>query len=81
MGTLRQYIRQRIEREEWHPIQECPPYPLDERTRLLERNLAVLWDMVWWLSLPFYRRWFYRWLGYQAPIPRFYVETWREGKK
>jgi hypothetical protein len=45
-----------------HPI--TYPLPLDA----LAEHTARLWDQVWWLSLPWWRRWYYRLQGYRAPI-------------
>lgn len=70
-------MRGYIEREEWHPIQVCPPLSIEERVNILEDRMAHVWDEVWWLSLSPWRRWVYRLLGYPAPIRRFYVELWR----
>lgn len=43
----------------------------------LEEAVNQLKDQVWWLSLPFWRRWLYRLFGYRDPIPHFYADkTW-----
>lgn len=52
-----------------HPVQERPDLPPDRRSQMLEQHLARLWDQVWWLSLPTWRRWYYRLRGFRAPIP------------
>jgi hypothetical protein len=65
-------IVQRIERER-HPIQDAPDLPLDRRVHLLECYLARLWDQVWWMSLPWYKRAAWRVLGFTAPIRKFYL--------
>ncbi len=57
---------------ERHPVQECPPLPVERRVHLLECLLARLWDQVWWDGLPFWRRWYYRARGFRSPIPQFY---------
>lgn len=57
---------------ETHPIQECPPLPLERRVQLLEIALARLWDEVWWETLPWYRRAWYRIQGFKSPIQHFY---------
>lgn len=55
-----------------HPVAVGPKVKPDERFRLLESNLACLWDQVWWLSLPIYKRWFYKLQGFRPPVRRFY---------
>jgi hypothetical protein len=72
MPNIRQAIRGRIERDEWHPVQ-VGSMTIQE----LEGLVAQLWDEVWWHQLPFYRRWFYYWLGYRSPITKFYAELWK----
>lgn len=59
---------------ERHPVQEGPPLPLEERVRLLELNLARLWDQVWWMQLPADARAGYEAEGFRAPIQAFYIE-------
>ena len=34
---------------------------------------ARLWDQVWWMQLPRWRRWIYRCFSFRAPIQRFYI--------
>jgi len=60
-------------RPDVHPIQDAPPWPLEQRVHHLECALAKLWDEVWWHQLPFWRRWFYAAQGYRSPVRRFYV--------
>ena len=57
---------------ETHPIQDAPDWPLPARVHHLEVHLAQLHDQVWWLSLPFYTRIYYRLIGFRAPIRAFY---------
>lgn len=69
-----------------HPIQEPAAAQsleeANEHIRLAYVKLAQLWDQVWWLSLPFWRRWIYIAQGFQAPLQvdplrersEFYVE-------
>ena len=57
-----------------HPIEERHDLPTDRRVQLLEIHLAQLWDMVWWVTLPWYRRLYWRVRGFRAPIQRFYRE-------
>ena len=65
---------------ERHPIQDCPVdetgqlWSLEKRVQYLECQLALLWDHVWWLSLPMHRRAGYEADGFRAPIERFYLE-------
>ena len=50
-----------------------PGLPPDlERLELLEL-VAQLWDQVWWLSLPWWKRAIYRARGFRDPIERFYT--------
>lgn len=42
--------------KEIHPIQDSPPWTLEQRVRHLELHLAMLWDQVWWMALPPERR-------------------------
>jgi hypothetical protein len=61
-------------------MQPGRPLPLERRVMELESLVAQLNDQLWWLSLPFWRRWLYMAFGYRAPIQHFY-EThgwWRE---
>ena len=44
-----------------------------ERIHHLECHLAMLWDQVWWMDLPFWRRWFYMAQGFRSPISKFYI--------
>ena len=55
-----------------HPIQDAPAWPLERRVHHLECALAILWDQVWWMNLPFWRRCAYMAQGFRAPIRRFY---------
>lgn len=57
---------------ERHPVEECPPLPIERRVHLLECLLARLWDEVWWHQLPWWRRLLYRVQGFKSPIERFY---------
>lgn len=57
-----------------HPIQERTDLPAEERIRLLEVNLARLWDMVWWMNLPKEQRDAYKAQGFTDPIESFYEE-------
>jgi len=64
---------------EVHPIPDAPNLPLEQRVHHLECYLGRLWDHVWWLSLPWYRRLGWRALGFKPPISQFYLkpgETW-----
>jgi hypothetical protein len=56
-----------------HPIPDAPDWPIDRRVHHLECALSILWDHVWWRSLPWYRRLYYTAQGFKAPIGRFYV--------
>ena len=59
---------------ERHPIPDAPAgKSAMERIHHLETHLAMLWDQVWWMQLPCYRRWYYRLQGFRAPIRRFYI--------
>jgi len=65
---------------EVHPIPDAPDLPLDRRVHHLECHLGRLWDQVWWLSLPWYRRLAFRLLGFRNPIRTFYLkpgDPWR----
>jgi hypothetical protein len=57
---------------EKHPIQDSPPWSDADRIRHLELHLAMLWDHVWWLSLPDEKRKEYEAQGFTAPIKDFY---------
>jgi hypothetical protein len=57
----------------YHPIPDHPDLPLDRRVHHLEVHLGRLWDHVWWISLPWYKRLGWRLLGFKAPIDRFYL--------
>ena len=56
-----------------HPIIEGRDAPIEERVLYLEAHLAMVWDQIWWMSLPFWRRWLYAAFGYRAPIQSFYA--------
>lgn len=77
---------------ERHPIQDDAPSPsidsLVREVHLLKCHLSQLWDQVWWMNLPWYRRLWYRlprinrdkttggllfWKGHRDPIKRFYL--------
>lgn len=63
-----------------HPIPD--DYPVDNTAELhrLKCLVARLWDQVWWMQLPWYRRLFYRLHGFRSPIRRFYLrpgEDWK----
>lgn len=60
---------------EVHPIPDAPDLPLEQRVHHLECYLGRLWDMVWWESLPFWKRWAWRLLGFKAPITQFYLKA------
>lgn len=53
---------------ERHPIPDRPLLPMDERVAHVECYLGRLWDQVWWLSLPWYRKVYYWCCGWRAPI-------------
>lgn len=59
---------------ERHPIAHYPAgLTAEERCGLLEAYLAQLWDQVWWMRLPWYRRAYYRLVeGHRDPIRQFY---------
>ena len=62
------------ERREVHPIPDAPDLPLERRVHHLECHLGRLWDQVWYLSQPWWRRIGFRLLGFKAPIQRFYLK-------
>jgi len=64
---------------EVHPIPDAPDLPLDRRVHHLECHLGRLWDQVWWMSLPWYRRLGFRLLGFKAPLSRFYLKPGEAG--
>jgi hypothetical protein len=64
---------QRADRER-HPIPDAPDLPLEQRVHHLESHLGRLWDEVWWLSLPRWKRCAWQLLGFRAPIRRFYLK-------
>ena len=66
-------LKARPDRER-HPIPDAPDLPLDRRVHVLECHLGRLWDHVWWLSLPWYRRLAFRLMGFKAPIQHFYLK-------
>lgn len=51
-----------------HPLQQRPDLPLEQQFELLREYTSRLWDQVWWMSLPFWRRWWYMLHGYRAPL-------------
>lgn len=62
---------------ERHPIADDAPAPTIESLVLhvhrLNCHLAQLWDQVWWMHLPWYRRLYYRVAERQRdPIRQFY---------
>jgi hypothetical protein len=57
---------------EVHPIPDAPDLPLEQRVHHLECHLGRLWDQVWWMNLPWYRRLGFRLLGFKSPISHFY---------
>jgi hypothetical protein len=59
---------------EVHPIPDAPDLPLEQRVHHLECHLGRLWDHVWYLNQPWYRRVGFRLLGFTPPIPRFYLK-------
>lgn len=63
----------RADRER-HPIPDAPDLPLEQRVHHLECYVGRLWDMVWWMSLPWHRRLAFRLLGFKAPIDHFYLK-------
>lgn len=60
---------------ERHPVQERPQLSAERRCQLLEQQLAQVWDQVWWMNLPFWRRWWYIAQGFRSPISRFYQDV------
>ena len=65
---------------EVHPIADDAPVDLARELHRLKCQTARLWDQVWWLSLPWYRRLGFRLLGFRAPIDRFSLrpgEDWK----
>ena len=62
------------ELREVHPIPDAPDLPLERRVHHLECHLGRLWDQVWWMDLPIWRRIGFRLLGFKAPIRRFYLK-------
>lgn len=43
----------------------------------LEEAVNQLKDQVWWLSLPFWRRWLYWLFGHRDPVQQFYrIKGW-----
>jgi len=58
---------------EVHPIPDAPDLPLEQRVHHLEVYLGLLWDMVWWESLPLWKRCAWRVLGFKPPIQHFYL--------
>lgn len=62
---------------ERHPVQVLTGagLPDAERIALLERNLARLWDQVWWMQLSPEKRAQYEADGHRAPISNFYEPT------
>lgn len=63
---------------ERHPIPDAPDLPLEQRVQQLEVYLARLWDEVWWLSLPAWKRAAWRLLRFRAPIRQFYLPPGEE---
>lgn len=61
------------EKREVHPIPDAPPLPLEQRVHHLECYFGMLWDQVWWMQLPLWKRTAFRLLGFKAPIQQFYI--------
>ena len=74
-------LKERVDREK-HPLpQDMPPSDMEGLRQYcfqLQCLTARLWDQVWWLSLPWYKRLAFRWLGFQNPIQRFYMKAHEE---
>lgn len=64
---------------ERHPLAQDPPPDDPEGLRrycfTLQCRTAQLWDQVWWLSLPWWKRAVWILLGFRAPIRRFYLKS------
>ena len=63
---------------EVHPVPDAPDLPLERRVHLLECYLGRLWDQVWWMSLPWYKRLAWCLLGFKPPISQFYLKPGEE---
>jgi hypothetical protein len=59
-----------------HPLPDDPPPATVEglvrEVHHLKCLTAQLWDQVWWMSLPTWKRVAYRYLGFRSPIQKFY---------
>lgn len=55
-----------------HPVRARHWLAIEAQLELYRERLAQLHDQVWWLSLPFWRRWLYIACGHRAPIEHFY---------
>lgn len=63
---------------EVHPIPDAPDLPLDRRVHHLECYVGRLYDQVWWLSLPLWKRCAWRLLGFKPPITQFYLKPGKD---
>ena len=70
-------LKSRPEREV-HPIPDAPDLPIERRVHHLECYLGRLYDQVWWMSLPLWKRCAWRLLGFKAPIPQFYLKPGKD---
>jgi hypothetical protein len=72
---------------EMHKVRERTDLRPEQKIEVYRELLAQLWDQVWWMQLPWYRRlWYWLpriewdrthrrplfWKGHRAPIRQFY---------
>lgn len=80
---MRNLLARWLDDERMKPRAERGRHPIPDDQLDLHRltcQVGRLWDQVWWMSLPWYRRLGFRLLGFRAPIERFYLnpdEEWR----
>lgn len=55
-----------------HPITPGRKISTEQRLMEVECRLAELWDQVWWMQVPWLRRFWYWLQGFRAPIKKFY---------
>lgn len=80
---LYRFVQWLVDDERLKPREDREIHPIDvdhPDLLVLTNQVARLWDQVWWLSLPWYMRLIYKYMGFTAPQGRFYLklgEHWK----